>query len=234
MVELLDQLMPGAERLVDAGHFQADDAAADDEQLLRHVLQQQRVGRIHHARVFPREPRQLYRLRSRRDDRLLEMDELVAVGCFDFDLVRRNELAGTLHDGDLALLGHAGEAAGELCDDLVLESGELADVDFRRAEIDADLARVRGLVDHLGRMQQRLRRNAADVEADAAEGRVALDQHCVHTEVGTAERGRVAAGTGAEHDDLAFDVGLAAGCARSFRRFILHLSPRERSRRRRG
>ena len=47
-------------------------------------------------------------------------------------------------------------------------------------------------------MQQRLRRNAADVEADAAERGVALDDHRVEAEIGGAERGGVAAGTGAD------------------------------------
>ena len=39
------------------------------------------------------------------------------------------------------------------------------------------LGEVRDLVDHRGDVQHRLRRDAADVEADAAERRVALDEH---------------------------------------------------------
>ncbi len=65
------------------------------------------------------------------------------------------------------------------------------------------------LVHHAGDVQQRLRRNAADVEAHAAERRVALDQHRLHAEIGGAERGAVAARSGAEHEHPAFDVGLA-------------------------
>ena len=38
---------------------------------------------------------------------------------------------------------------------------------------------------------------------------IALDQHGLHAEVGGAERGGVAAGTRAQHEHLAFDVGLA-------------------------
>jgi hypothetical protein len=45
----------------------------------------------------------------------------------------------------------------------------LSSVDLRRPELDAERAEVRGLVDHARRVQQRLRRDAADVEADAAE-----------------------------------------------------------------
>ena len=79
------------------------------------------------------------------------------------------------------------------------------------------------LVHHARGVQQRLGRDAADVQAHAAERGVALDQHRLHAEVGAAERGRIAAGAGAEHQHLALDVGLAGvaaapgsarGCAR--------------------
>ncbi len=53
-------------------------------------------------------------------------------------------------------------------------------------------------LDHARGMQQRLRRNAADVQTDAAELRPAVDEHHRQAEVGRAERGRVAARTRAE------------------------------------
>ena len=66
-----------------------------------------------------------------------------------------------------------------------------------------------GFFHHRGDVQQRLGRNAADVEADAAERRVALDDDRLHAEVGGAEGGRVAAGAGAEDEHFAFEVGTA-------------------------
>ena len=69
------------------------------------------------------------------------------------------------------------------------------------------------LGDHLGGVQQRLGRDAADVEADAAQGRPALDQHHLLAEVGGAEGGGVAAGTGAQHQHLGVEVALAAALA---------------------
>ena len=136
---------------------------------------------------------------------------LLAVGAVDFEFVRRNEAAGAGDRAHLALLRHAGEAAGQLrrrpCP---CSARSLSRSIFGSPKLDAVVGGVRRLVDHLGGVQQRLRRNAADVEADAAEFGVALDQHHVHAEVGGAERGGVAAGAGAEHDQLAFDVGLAA------------------------
>ena len=45
------------------------------------------------------------------------------------------------------------------------------------------------LVDHGRRMQQRLARDAADIETHASERIVALDQHGLHAEIGGAEGG---------------------------------------------
>ena len=67
---------------------------------------------------------------------------------------------------------------------------------------DAGARHLFRFLDDLRRVQQRLRRNAADVETDAAELRPALDQRDFHAEIGRAERSGVAAGTGAEHDDI--------------------------------
>ncbi|MNQ98994.1 hypothetical protein D3C85_1147140 [compost metagenome] len=128
-------------------------------------------------------------------------------------MIRIEEAADACHDLDLARLRHAGEAAGELLDHTVLEVAQRVDVDFGRAVLDAVLGEQLHLVHHAGRVQQRLGGDAAHVEADAAECGVAFDQHGLHAEVGAAERGRVAAGAGAEHEHLAFDVGLAGVAA---------------------
>jgi hypothetical protein len=66
------------------------------------------------------------------------------------------------------------------------------------------------LFHHGGDMQQRLGGDAADIEADATQGRIAFDDHRLHAEVGGAEGGRVAAGPGAEHQHFAFEVGGAS------------------------
>ena len=146
LIQQLDHGNCAAKRVVDAGHLQADDAATDDEQFFWHVLQYERIGRIHHARIVPGEAWQLHRLRSGRDDALFEAHELLAVLAVDFDFIRRNELTHALRDGNFALLAHAGQAAGQLGHDFVLERGELADIDLGFTEADTDVAGVRGLV----------------------------------------------------------------------------------------
>ena len=61
---------------------------------------------------------------------------------------------------------------------------------------------VAGLLEHLGGMQQRLRRNAADVEAGAAEGGALLDHRDLHAELRRADRADIAAGAGADDDEI--------------------------------
>ena len=51
----------------------------------------------------------------------------------DLDVMRIEEAADARDDLDLARLGHAGQAAGELLDDAVLEAAQRVDVDLRRA-----------------------------------------------------------------------------------------------------
>ena len=61
------------------------------------------------------------------------------------------------------------------------------------------MAHLTDFVDDLGGVQQRLGRNAADVQADAAQHGPAFDERDLESQVGGAERGGVAAGTGAQH-----------------------------------
>ena len=107
-----------------------------------------------------------------------------------------------------------------LPDDAVLPLEQLGQVDRRRAEVDAVAAHLADFVDDLGRVQQRLRGNAAHVEADAAQHRPAFDERDLESEIGGAERGGVTAGTGAEHQQLRFAVVRNVGLERpgGFRR----------------
>jgi hypothetical protein len=53
----------------------------------------------------------------------------VAGGQFDFEVVGVEEVAVAAHDLDLARLGHAGQAAGQLADHLFLVRAQLVEVD---------------------------------------------------------------------------------------------------------
>jgi hypothetical protein len=96
-------------------------------------------------------------------------------------------------DGDLVLLHQEGDALAELlCDP--------AAALHHRVDIGADLLRDQTIITGMlhimidfGRAQQRLGRNAAPVEADAAEI-LALDDRCFQTQLGRADRRDIAAG----------------------------------------
>ena len=193
--------------MIDGRHFEPDDAASDDEEPLRDAVEFEGAGRVDHARVVVRDEGQGDRLGAGCDDRLLERHDLRrAVLGAHFELVHGDEPAGPGDDADLALLGETGKAAGEALDDAVLPAAQLAEVDRRLRERDAVGAHVAAFGDDLGGVQQRLRGDAADVEADAAETWPALDQHHLLAEIRGPERRGVAAGTGTEHQDLGVDV----------------------------
>ena len=123
--------------------------------------------------------------------------------------MRIDELTDPVDDLDLALFGEPGKPAGEFADDLLLERIDSLQVDLRFTEIDPVSLHVFGFGDDLRGMQQRLRRNAADIQANAAEHLVALHEDDFLTEVRGAKGGRVTARPGAEHDDLGFDICIA-------------------------
>ena len=58
------------------------------------------------------------------------------------------------------------------------------------------------LADELRDVQQRLRRNAAAIETDAAGIQLRVDERDLHAEIGGVERGGVSAGTGADDYEL--------------------------------
>ena len=98
-------------------------------------------------------------------------------------------------------------------------AAQLRDVDLRlcRTSTPACAISSASVID-LRDVQQRFRRNAADVQAHAAQRRIALDEHRLLAEIGRAESRGVAAGPGAQHDDFGVDVGLSAGSRRGARR----------------
>jgi len=71
-----------------------------------------------------------------------------------------------------------------------------------------------GLGDHLGGVQQCLGRDAADVQAGPAQGRIALDQDHRFAQIGGTEGRSVAAGSRAENHDLGV---MLAGAGRGAR-----------------
>ena len=234
-VEHLDDVDACAERRVDRGHLESDDAAADDQHLLRHGAQPERSGGVHDTRVIGHE-RQAHRRRAGRDDRGSEADDLflpglvlgIAARQFHLEVVGSDEAAVAAHDRDLAHLRHGAQPAGELADHLVLVCSQLVEVHLGCTELDTEAGKMGGLVHDRRDMQQRFRRDAADVQADAAQRRVTLHQDDLLSQVRCAKRCRVAARPRAEHQHIALDVG------RTVKAGGLRCRRRSRCRRRRG
>ena len=205
-----------AQRGIHAGHFQPDDAAAHHQQTLGHIGQHQRIGGIHDPRILPRKRRQFHRLRTGGDDALREID-----GFNTFFGRYRQTVGGSKFSdaGDrahLALLGHTGDALAERADGFFLVCAQFIQIDFRHAEIQTDLGHVFDFFDDIGGMQQGFRRDATDIQANAAKLLVTLDQNHVHAQIGGSESGGVTARTGTDDHQLALVVGIAFRRRRGF------------------
>ena len=157
-------------------------------------------------------------LRAGGDDRLVEANNPRPFCRFDAKGVGRSEPALPIYHLDLALLGEAREAARQLLDHAVLPAADRGGVERRRAKAHAMRTHRLGVVDHLGDMQQRLGRDAANVETDAAKRRSRLDQNDVLPQVGGAKGGGVAAGTCAQNQDIGLEIGLPARIGGRLRR----------------
>ena len=93
---------------------------------------------------------------------------------------------------DFSLLGQQAQAAGELLDHPVLEGAQAVQIDLGCGELDAPTAGVARLINQFGNVQQRLRRNAAAVEAHPAGIQFRVDEGDAQAQIGGQERGRIA------------------------------------------
>ncbi len=84
-----------------------------------------------------------------------------------------------------------------------LVATQLVDVDHRAAKLDPQIGHVADFIHHGGHVQQRLGRNAADVQAHAAQRGVALDKDHLESQVGRTEGRAVAARAAAQHEHIA-------------------------------
>ena len=181
-VEELDHDHLRAEPPPHRAELEPDHAGADHQQPLRHLVEHQRAGRGDDALLVDLDALEPRDVRAGGDDDRLGLERLrLAVGGLHLDLAGRGDAADALKGLDLVLLEQERDALDVAVDALVLELHHRGEIELRRADVDAHLAEgVAGLLEELGGMQQRLRRDAADVEAGAAEGLVLLDHGDLH------------------------------------------------------
>ena len=190
------------ERGVDAPELEPDVAAAHHQEPRRRGGQLERRGRVPHAgagsspgSVAGREP-------------------VAMIACLNLSVAGGASSRDTRIEPSVSkrpwpattstprALASAGQPLGEAADGPLGPGAQPGDVDARRAEGDARVRSLGRVVDQRGDAEERLRRNAADVEALAAERAARLDEHRVEPEVGRAEGGRIAARSAAQDDDV--------------------------------
>ena len=207
-LEALEDDELGAGALEGLAELEADDPAADAEHPLRDVVEVERAGRVEDPLLVDLEAGDLDRQRAGGDDDVLGLDDVgrAAVGVLDPDRAGADELGRAVDVGRAVALDQALDAGRQLLDDPGLPGLHRLHVDGGALEGDPHRRAVLRLVIELGRRDQRLRGDAADVEADAA-GLVLLDDHRVDAELGEADRAGVAAGAGADDEGLLLDRG---------------------------
>ena len=203
-VKELDHDHLGAEPPPHRAELESDHAGADDQQPSRHLVQHQRASRGHDPPLVDVDARKPRHVRAGSDDDRLACDRLApAVGGGHLDLAGPDDAPSALKRVDLVFLEQERDALDVAIDALVLELHHGSEIELRLAELDAHLVeQVAGLFVALGRVQQRLRGNASDIEAGTAEGVVLLHHRHLHAELGGADGADIAAGAGADDDEV--------------------------------
>src|SRR5215213_10777332 len=103
------------------------------------------------------------------DQDVLSFEFLLAVFGLYLYLLGFDEASYSVVHGDLVLLHQALHAAPELVDDLFAALGGLRVVELYLADLDPEVFAVSGVVQEMGRLEQRFCRDAAHVQACASE-----------------------------------------------------------------
>ena len=198
----LDQRHLGADRGEEAGELGAHDPAPEHRQAPGLTREVQRFLARHHALAVELEARRHRGDGSGRDHDVVggQLDALSA-GLGDPDAVGAREARRTAEDLDLSPREQGLHAAGQLLHDLVLALDQPVPAHLRLADIDAELARPADLVEKMSGDDPGLSGNAAPVETRAAE-LVLLDHRGLEAELRGADRRDVAAGAGADDDQV--------------------------------
>ena len=200
-VHHLDHRRIGAQRVEEAGKFNANGARADDKQLFGHMRRLQGVAIGPDALAIGLQPRQFARPRTRGDDNAFGLQLVAALVGFHGNLACARQL-GLAHDhGDLVLFQQMADAAGKLL-------GHPARTFHHRVDVIADLvgrqAKLFGplhQVEHFGRAQQGFGRDATPVQADAAKV-FALDHGNLFAKLGRPDGRDIAARAGTNYHNI--------------------------------
>ena len=227
----LDDRDPRAELGEGDAELKPDIAGADDGERSWNLSQRQRFGRRQDV-AAEWQRRQFRRLRAGGDDKVLGLDAALAgIGAGDHGLAVDNR-SRPQNRAHLRLLEQRADAAGEPGDDRILPADRLGEIELRPPDREPD--RVQRLrlpqgVGGVGGVDQRLRGDAADVEASSAKP-AGFDQDRVEAELAGADGRDIAARTAADDENLAAKLVHFVPAALRFRSLS---PPRKRGSRRR-
>ena len=203
----------GTQAVPDRAQFQSDHAGADHTQRFRHGLEVQCADVVDNVLAVDLDVGDFDRHGTGRQNHVVgaELDRVAAVDGGNRHGAVGAERTLAVEEGDLVGLEQLGDAAGELFHHAVLAFDHGRHVDRCALDGDAVLGElVLDVVVVLARIQQRLGRDAAHVQAGAAGGGLAvLAEGGVHAgrfqaELRGADGRDVAAGAAADDDDVEF------------------------------
>ena len=210
-VEHLDDRHLGAHVRIEAGELDADRARADDEQFGRHLLGHHRMAVGPDACPVRLGEGQVAGAGAGRDDDVLRGELGLRPLPGDGQLALGREGAVAFDHRHLVLLHQALDAGIQLPGDLAAAVDDFGEVEADLLRAQAVGRSVGQIVVDLGGAQQRLGRDAAPVQTDAAK-LLPLDDRDLETELARPDRRDIAAGPGAEDDQV---VGVRHRCSRS-------------------
>ena len=206
--QVLDDGHLGAERVIEGRELDADGAGADHDQRLRLRRQGHRLAVLDDALAVEGDAGQRLGAGAGGEDDVARAERARAASVQrHVDLVRSPRTrTGRQGRGpgdvlDRVLLEEERDALGDAVGDVAAALDHRREVDLDRAGLEAELAGAVEQVEHLGGAQERLGRDAAPVEADAAELGL-LDAGDPQPELRGADGGDVAAGARADDHDV--------------------------------
>src|SRR5690606_26382487 len=193
-----------ADAAPDGAQFKANDAGADDNQFLRHLLQRKRAGGADDAFFVDVDVRERRWLAAGGDDDVFGFERLLGtVRAGHFNAAFAGDGAETFDVIDLVLLHQELDAFGEAVDGVVLLLQHLRQIEFDAADLHAHRReRLGRRFEILAGVQQRLRGNAADIEAGAAELAAGFDDRGLEAELAGADGAIVATGAAANDNEI--------------------------------
>ena len=203
-VEELHHRHLGAEPRPHRAELEADRTCTHHEQLLRHALELERTRRRHDPLLVDRHARERRRFRAGRDQDPLRLERAQSAAVLlHLDAAGRGDPRRARDHRDFVLLEQERGAARELGHLLALALHHALEVERDALDANPVVGQLvlRGRI-ALGAVQQRLRRDAADVQAGAAEQAALVDARGAHPELRGADRGHVAARAAADHHEV--------------------------------